>query len=550
MFPYHRISWGPLGILDDSVLTYTTGPSDFLLACTRYRKDFVREGVHEVLRLLLSPTFDFIKNRFKSKPKLKPEASDPSDKYSKGEKNNDLNRDSVTDGYDRGELALEQSDSSDPQRLAEWSGKAISIEDATSRLRNIGEQRTDELIQQLSPIRNSAQASLQSIVNLAADLQNDEIKVEEERFVSAVENARSTVITSILKDANTNFPEIVSYDDAIKFQDRLDSLTNRFGQLTGSHSKLFNVFLKKYADKFRSEFADFSNLNKKTSKLIKNYDLDLKDTNACSQRITDLSNNLSSMTYSKERIASLSAEVGELEKDIAQLTTRRHEIEQSEEYKNYALLESESRELEKSKAEFREFVSDLFSHLNRAFAKYSYGVSKSVATKIDLLSSSPWEIFLNQREIELEGLSDSSSQNMERSKVDRERIETYRTLLIEIRGAVNKGTISLKDSDKVSTYLDKAIDMFPKIESRGWEIQQKAISIRQKQNRKTFNSIKSLNDLIQRNKSDIAEKKILIAETQATLEAKKKEIQDLTDASSNLLTEIIGQEKIIMTTKD
>jgi hypothetical protein len=246
----------------------------------------------------------------------------------------------------------------------------------------------------------------------------------------------------------------------------------------------------------------------------------------------------------------MSAEVQELEKDITQLTTRRHEIEQSDEYKNYALLESQSRDLEKSKAEFREYVSDLFSHLNRAFTKYSYGVSKSVAAKIDLLSNSPWEVFLDQRRIELDALSNSPDQIVERSKEDREVIDAYRTLLIEIRGAVAKGTISLKDSDKVSTYLDKAIDMFPKIESRGWEIQQKAISIRRNQNRKAFNSIKSLDDLIHRNEREIEEKKILIAETQASLEAKRKEIQDLTDACSNLLTEIIGQEKIITTAQD
>jgi len=276
----------------------------------------------------------------------------------------------------------------------------------------------------------------------------------------------------------------------------------------------------------------------------------LEDANACSKKITDLSNNLASLNYSKERIASISTEVEELEKDITQLTTRRHEIQQSDEYKNYALLESESRELEKSRAEFREYVSDLFSHLNRAFTKYSYGVSRSVTAKIELLSSSPWEIFLNQRKIESDSLSNSSEQNVERSKEDREMIEAYRTLLIEIRGAVKKGTISLKDSDKVSTYLDKAIDIFPKIESRGWEIQKKATRIRQNQNRKAFNSIKSLDELIERNRREIEEKKNLIAETQATFEAKRKEIQDLTDACSNLLTEIIGQEKIITTTQD
>jgi hypothetical protein len=515
-----------------------------------YRKDFVRGSVHEVVRLLLCPSFDFIKNRFKSKSKLKPEAPTQPDEYSKVKGDNDLDGNSNTKGYEQSELSLDQSDRSNPQRLAEWSGKAISIEGAKNRLRRIEEQKSNELVQQLSPIRDSAQATLESIVGLAADLQNEEIKVEEERFESAVENARSTVITSILKDANSSFPEIASYEDAIKFRDRLESITNRFGQLTGSHSKLFNVFLKKYADKFRSEFSDFTNLNNKTSKIIKNHELDSGDTRACSQKITELNNNLASLTYSKERIASMSADVQALEKDITQLTTRRHEIEQSDEYKNYALLESQSKELEKSKAEFREYVSDLFSHLNRAFTKYSYGVSKSVAAKIDVLSSSPWEIFLDQRRIESDFLSNSPDQIVERNKDDREIIDAYRTLLIEIRGAVTKGSISLKDSDKITTYLDKAIAMFPKIESRGWEIQQKAIKIRRNQNSTAFNSIKSLDELIQRNRREIEEKKIMIEETKTTLEAKKKEIHDLTDSCSDLLTEIIGQEKIITTPQD
>jgi hypothetical protein len=55
-----------------------------------YRKDFVRGSVHEVVRLLLCPSFDFIKNRFKSKSKLKPEAPTQPDEYSKVKGDNDL----------------------------------------------------------------------------------------------------------------------------------------------------------------------------------------------------------------------------------------------------------------------------------------------------------------------------------------------------------------------------------------------------------------------------------------------------------------------------
>ena len=146
----------------------------------------------------MSPSFDFIKNRFKSKPKLKPESSDQAEiEAATKAENTAVDRDYDLDRNDENELALEASEISDPQRIAQLSGKAVSVEEATNRLRNIKEQKTIELVQQLTPIRDSAQASLQSIVDLASDLQNDEIKVENERFESAVENARSMVISGM-----------------------------------------------------------------------------------------------------------------------------------------------------------------------------------------------------------------------------------------------------------------------------------------------------------------------------------------------------------------
>ena len=102
-----------------------------------YRKDFVRESIHEVRRLILCPSFDFIKNRFKPKSKLKPEPSDQPEGYSQGNTSTDLDTDSNANGYDQSELTRERSNRSDPQRLSEWSGKAITIEDATNRLHGI-----------------------------------------------------------------------------------------------------------------------------------------------------------------------------------------------------------------------------------------------------------------------------------------------------------------------------------------------------------------------------------------------------------------------------
>ena len=126
----------------------------------------------------MSPSFDFIKNRFKSKSKLKPESSDQAELQATKEGNTAIDRDYTLNRNDQNEIALEGSEISDPQRIAQLSGKAVSVEEATNRLRRIKERKTIELVQQLTPIRDSAQASLQSIVDLASDLQNDEIKLE------------------------------------------------------------------------------------------------------------------------------------------------------------------------------------------------------------------------------------------------------------------------------------------------------------------------------------------------------------------------------------
>ncbi len=160
------------------------------------RNNFVRECVHEVLRLLLCPSFDFIKNRFKSKPKLKPESSGQPEEYSKDNVNYDQPEESIIEGSDKSDLTLDQNDRSDSQRVAGLTGKAISIEEAKNRLRWIEKQRTTELIEQLTPIRDSAQASLRSIVDLAADLQNEEIKVEVERFES--DTLLNTILNAIM----------------------------------------------------------------------------------------------------------------------------------------------------------------------------------------------------------------------------------------------------------------------------------------------------------------------------------------------------------------
>ena len=57
----------------------------------------------------------------------------------------------------------------------------------------------------------------------------------------------------------------------MKFDARLESIVNRFSALSGSHSRVLNAFVKKYASKLQSESNTVSNLSRKCKSKITEY---------------------------------------------------------------------------------------------------------------------------------------------------------------------------------------------------------------------------------------------------------------------------------------
>jgi chromosome segregation ATPase len=67
--------------------------------------------------------------------------------------------------------------------------------------------------------------------------------------------------------------------------------------------------------------------------------------------------------------------------------------------------------------------------------KYSYGLNRLIVQRIEIMTEQPWKIF--------------------------EDFHTYLDLIKEVKNAISKGKIILKESEKVETYFDNIINSLP-----------------------------------------------------------------------------------------
>src|SRR5215208_6978326 len=139
---------------------------------------------------------------------------------------------------------------------------------------NIANDKVGDMSRSLIPIRQSLENILLSIGRLAEEMENEKVKVEEEKFKPSVESSRKILVSSLKKEVSSDFPTPISISEAKKFQERLQSLMERFGDVSGSHSKVLTTFMKKHTGKIKGEFDTISSLEKRTKKIMEYFEED------------------------------------------------------------------------------------------------------------------------------------------------------------------------------------------------------------------------------------------------------------------------------------
>ena len=377
----------------------------------------------------------------------------------------------------------------------------ISIDEARNIVKKIEDNQIKYLINKIEKIHMLTQKPLENIKSIISDLETTKIEVHESSFESLVINSKKMVVNSIKKELSSSIPTPKTLNDVIKFYERLDSMVNKFSEISMSHKKVFNFFISKYADKLKTEFENISSLSMQCKYELDIFEKERQPIKNCFDNMDTLIQKIESIKSEEEKYKMKQSQRDELKLKIKRVDDEIQDLINSKHFTeaNDIIKKIESLEIEKNN--YHKELLNVFSKTSRAFNKYSYGLNKSIVHKINIILEQPWKILQD--------------------------LDTYLDLIKEVKNAIIKGTIILKDSDKIETYLDNIINSLPNFKEREEKLNNE---IKKLNNNKNLNIIIKVNELKTKytnyNK-EFKDIELYIKESEGELLKNKKESDDL-----------------------
>jgi hypothetical protein len=402
----------------------------------------------------------------------------------------------------------------------------LTISNALLLLRRLEYEMVGDMSRNLVPIRQTLENTLLSIGKLAEEMENEKVKVEDEKFKPSVESSRKILVSSLKKEDLSDFPVPTSITEARKFQERLQSLMERFGDVSGSHSKLLTTFMKKHTGKIKGEFDTISSLDKRTGKIMEGFEEERRPVTNCIAALSKTSQLVESLKQQEIDLQKLRAEISRLETEDQELTTRLSSLERSSDYETTAKTMEEIKLAQEEEKEFHKSLSDHFSHVSRALTKYSYGMSKATSYKLQILMATPWKIFQRANEQE-------SSHNDE--------LESYKSLLIEAQKSVSSGKITLKDSDKTLKYFQLIIESLPGFQKKSEMIAVKLHSLEQKKDHSIIASSEDMKKKLRDNRNALDNRQLYLEKLENEIKEKKTSLKGMLEDSEKCLHSATGK---------
>lgn len=395
----------------------------------------------------------------------------------------------------------------------------LPIQQAQDLLRSIESARVQELAARLAPVKESAAHSLSIIGGLANDMEHEKIKLEgvEQRFKSVAENARKTVVSTLRREASTELPLPQTANDARKFKERFEAMMNRFGEVSGSHSKMLNAFMKKRAGKMKEEFEALTKLLNETRGAISDFEQKRAPIVKCSGILNTASQKASSIRSAETSMQNMENEIVRIGNELEGLKSELEALRASPEFEQARTVVQKTEEAERQEEQFHAQLVDLFSHVSRAFTKYSYGITKETEARLQMMSDEPWKMLYE---------SD---------------VSPYSSLLLEIRKSIDSGKIQLKDSDKILHYLDLILNSLPELRDRARALKAETDSLRQVDD-SLVTRTRELEEKILQHEEELAKSRQNVEQQKRQIAEKENEVDALLKEAGGILTDLTGQK--------
>lgn len=395
----------------------------------------------------------------------------------------------------------------------------LSIRQAQDLLESLESVKVKELCSALTRIKESAVRSLKVIDTLAKDMDRENIKLEglELRLKSVVEHSKRTVVSSLKREASSELPFPQTANDARKFKERFENMMKRFGEVSGSHSKVLNAFMKKHSGKIKEEFEQLTKLLNETRELIADFDRDREPINRCENMLNTALQKVSSIKLADSSSKKIENDIRDIERELKRLKTELDAMSGSQEYVQASISLQKVADAKKKQEEFHAKTKDLFSHLSRAFTKYSYGITKETERRLKTLSDQPWEILYE------------------------DNVSPYSSLLQEIRKSIISGQIQLKDSDKILQYSDIILKSLSDLQRTAQTIQTEIDSFREV-NAEVVYKVKGLEHQLTQHSEGLARSRLELEQQMRHLKDKTQEVNTILNQAGEILAELTGRK--------
>ena len=397
--------------------------------------------------------------------------------------------------------------------------ETLSIQQAQDLLHSLEAVKVKELSASLAPIKESAAESLKVIDTLAKEMDRENIKLEdvERRLKSVVEHSKTTVVSSLRREASLELPFPQSANDAKKFKERFENMMKRFGEVSGSHSKVLNAFMKKHSGKIKDEFEFLTKLLNETRAIISEFDRNREPIIRCENTLNTALQKISSINLAESSAKNIEKEIEDIERELKNVESELAATSGSNEFERASIRVRDIAEAERKQEEFHAKIRDLFSHLSRAFTKYSYGITKETERRLETMSNEPWQILYEKN------------------------VTPYSSLLLEIRKSIDSGQIQLKDSDKVLQYIDTILESLPDLQYKAQTFKTEINSFRQL-NIEIVYKVKDLEQKVMQHSEELARSRQDLEQQRRQAKDKTEEVDAILRKAGEILAGLIGQK--------
>jgi DNA-binding protein YbaB len=314
----------------------------------------------------------------------------------------------------------------------------------------------------------------------------------------------------------------------------------RFGDVSGSHSKLLTTFMKKHTGKIKGEFDVISSLEKRTNKLMEDFEEDRRPVADCIAVINKTSQILGVLQQQENDLEKVKEEISRLEVEGQDLGKKLAEVEMSPDFESTSKTIKEMMLAEGEQKEFHKYLIDLFSPVSRALTKYSYGTSKATSSKLHVLMNSPWQIF------ERADGSMEDTKPVQNGASQTGALESYKSLIVEVQKAVATGRITLKDSQKTIKSFDLIIKSLPNLQRQSELIASKIESLEQRKDDSVIAQAETLRTKLRENKSSLDNHGLYLERLENEVTDKKNNLQQKVKDSERCLSDVTGRNYTLM----